>query len=136
MPTFNQPTSRDQRREWWRRQLARHESANLSVTEFCRQLGVTISAFYYWKKRVHEAPPILPGHVPAEFSSRRLTTTAGAGPSSFVPVSILDSGADAQLEIELSNSCVLRLKGVIDPSLLQAAIMAAGRLDGSPEGAN
>ena len=41
-----------------------------------------------------------------------------------------------KLEIELTNACVLRLKGVIDPSLLQAAIMAAGRLDGSREGAN
>jgi hypothetical protein len=135
MPVFNQPTSRDQRREWWRRQLARQESANLSVTEFCRQLGVTISAFYYWKKRVHEAP-IHPGRVPSEDSSRRPITTAGAGPSSFVPVSILDPGAGAQLEIELSNACVLRLKGVIDPSLLETAIAAAGRLNGSPEGAN
>lgn len=136
MPVFNQPTSRDQRREWWRRQFARQESANLSVTEFCRQLGVTISAFYYWKKRVPETPPILPGHVPSEDSSRRLVTTAGAGPSSFVPVSILDPGAGAQLEIELSNACVLRLKGVIDPSLLETAIAAAGRLNGSLKGAN
>ena len=68
--------------------------------------------------------------------SRRLVTTAGAGPSSFVPVSILDPGAGAQLEIELSNACVLRLKGVIDPSLLETAIAAAGRLNGSLKGAN
>jgi hypothetical protein len=51
-------------------------------------------------------------------------------------VSILDPGAGAQLEIELSNACVLRLKGVIDPSLLETAIAAAGRLNGSPQGAN
>lgn len=69
-----------------------------------------------------------------ENSSRRLTS-AGAAPANFVPVSILDPGAGTQLEIELTNACVLRLKGVIDPSLLQAAIMAAGRLDGSREGA-
>jgi hypothetical protein len=136
MPAFRQPTRREQRREWWRRQLARQESGNLSVTEFCRQLGVTISAFYYWKKRVHEAPPIRPGQGSTEYSSRHLTSTAGAAASNFVPVSILDPGAGTQLEIELANACVLRLKGVIDPSLLQAAIAAAGQLDGSPKGAN
>jgi hypothetical protein len=136
MPAFTQPTARDQRREWLRRQLVRQKSANLSVTEFCRQLGVSVTTFYYWKKRVHEAPPILPGQVPAEYSSDRLTTTAGAAAPNFVPVSILDPGAGTQLEIELTNACVLRLKGAIDPSLLQAAITAAGRLDGSREGAN
>jgi len=31
---------------------------------------------------------------------------------------------------------MLRLKGIIDPTLLQAAITAAGQLDGSREGAN
>ena len=66
MPAFRQPTSREHRREWWRRQLARQKSANLSVTEFCRQLGVSVTTFYYWKKRVHEAPPILSGQVPVE----------------------------------------------------------------------
>ena len=136
MPAFSQPTSREHRREWWRRQLARQASANLSVTEFCRQLGVSLTTFYYWKKRVRETPPIVSRHVPVENSSHGLTTTAGAAPSNFVPVSILDPTASTQLEIELANACVLRLKGVIDPSLLQAAIMAAGRLDGSREGAN
>jgi hypothetical protein len=136
MPAFSQPTSREHRREWWRRQLARQESANLSVTEFCRQLGVSITTFYYWKKRVRETPPIVSRHVPVENSSHGLTTTAGAAPSNFVPVSILEPTAGTQLEIELANACVLRLKGVIDPSLLQAAIMAAGQLDGSRERAN
>lgn len=135
MPAFSQPTSRDQRRDWWRRQFARREAANQSVTEFCRQLGVSITTFYYWRKRLREAPPILSGQVPLENSSGRLTS-AGAGLSTFVPVSILEPSAGTQLEIELTNACVLRLKGVIDPSLLEAAIMAAGRLDGSRKGAH
>jgi hypothetical protein len=136
MPAFRQPTSREHRREWWRRQLARQKAANLSVTEFCRQLGVSITTFYYWRKRVDAVPPVLVGQVPVENSPHRPTTTAGAVRPNFVPVSILEPSAGTQLEIELTNACVLRLKGVIDPSLLQAAIMAAGRLDGSREGAN
>jgi hypothetical protein len=42
-----------------------------------------------------------------------------------LPVSILDAGA-AQLEIELANACVVRLKGADDPELLRVAIHAAG----------
>jgi hypothetical protein len=129
-------TNHQSRVDWWRAQLQRQRRAKLSVTEFCRQLGVSVTTFYYWKKRVHEAPPLLCGQVPVQNSPHRLTTSAGAAPSNFVPVSILEPSAGTQLEIELTNACVLRLKGVIDPSLLQAAIIAAGRLDGSREGAN
>ena len=54
----------------------------------------------------------------------------------FVPVSVIDPGAGTVLEIELTNACVVRLRGVIDPPLLQAAITAAGQLDGSGQGAH
>ncbi len=74
---FTQPTTRDERREWWR-QLSRQQFANLSVTEFCRQLGVSITTLYYWKKRVHEALANTLGRVLGKRSSRRMTTTAGA----------------------------------------------------------
>ncbi len=121
--------------DWWRGQFQRHSKANLSVTEFCRQLGVSVATFYYWKKRVHEAPANTSGRVLGKRPSRRMTTTAGATAANFIPVSILEPTAGTQLEIELTNACVVRLKGVIDPSLLQAAITAAGQLDGSREGA-
>jgi hypothetical protein len=42
-----------------------------------------------------------------------------------VPVSVLDPGASTVLEIELTNACVVRLRGAVDPPLLQAAIAAA-----------
>jgi hypothetical protein len=129
-------TNHQSRVDWWRGQFQRQRKANLSVTEFCRQLGVSVTMFYYWKKRVHEASPNAPGRVPAGHPSRHLTSTAGATAANFIPVSILDPGAETQLEIELANACVVRLKGVIDPPLLQAAITAAGQLDGSRQGAN
>jgi hypothetical protein len=49
-------------------------------------------------------------------------------------VSILDPDAGTQVEIELTNACVVRLRGVIDSRLLRAAIRAAGQLDGSRQG--
>ena len=57
----------------------------------------------------------------------------GASTPAFLPVSILDAGA-AQLEIELANACVVRLKGAVDPELLRVAIHAAGRLGGDGRG--
>jgi transposase-like protein len=121
--------------DWWHGQFQRQQKANLSVTELCRQLGVSVTTFYYWKKRVHEASPKSPRQVAAGYPSRRLTTS-GTTAASFVPISIVEPAAGTELEIELTNCCVLRLKGTIDPSLLQAAITAAGQLDGSREGAH
>jgi transposase-like protein len=124
-------TSHQSRIDWWRGQFERQQKAGLSVTELCRQLDVSVTTFYYWRKRVHENSPTSPGQVAAGYPARRLTTAV-----SFVPVSIVEPTTGAELEIELNNSCMLRLKGIIDPSLLQAAITAAGQLDGSREGAN
>jgi hypothetical protein len=129
MVASDRPTSRHERREWWRRQLSRQQSENVSVTDFCRQLGVSITTFYYWKKRVHVVSPSLPARVVAERPLRPLAVAA-----SFVPVSLVDRRASTHLEIELANACFVRLEGVIDSSLLQAAIAAAGQLRGSGRG--
>jgi hypothetical protein len=43
----------------------------------------------------------------------------GASTPAFLPVSICDAGAAGQLEIELANACVVRLKGAVDPRLLE-----------------
>ena len=116
---------------WWREQFQRQRNANLSVTDLCRQLGVSITTFYYWKKRVDEAPRDACSAVPHVRFSRHATPAA-----TFIPISITEPGAGAELEIELTNACTIRLKGAIDPLLLQAAITAAGQLDGSGQGAH
>src|ERR1700678_2316920 len=67
-------TNHQSRVDWWRLQFQRQQKANLSVTELCRQLGVSVTTFYYWKKRVHEASPRSPGQVAARYPSRRPTT--------------------------------------------------------------
>ena len=129
-------TNHQSRVDWWRGQLQRQRKANLSVTEFCRQLGVSVTTFYYWKKRVHETPLTTPQRVPAHRPSRHLSGIAGARAASFVPVTIVEPTPCTQLEIELTNACVVRLNGVIDPTLLQAAITATGQVGGSRQGAD
>jgi hypothetical protein len=138
-------TNHQSRLDWWRRQFQRQRNTNLSVNEFCRQLAVSVTTFYYWRKRVQEAPPIVPQRVSNDRPSRPPTSTTNAiaanltstpVAANFVPVSILEPTAGTQLEIELANACVVRLKGAIDPALLQAAITAARQLNGSHQGAN
>jgi hypothetical protein len=124
-------TNHQSRIDWWRAQFQRQRKTTLNVADFCRQLGVSVTTFYYWRKRVDEVPPGRPAQVPGVRPSRRATTAAN-----FVPLSILEPAAGAELEIELTNACTVRLKGIIDPLLLQTAITAAGRLDGSRQGAN
>jgi hypothetical protein len=125
MDGSDQPSSREERREWWRRQLSRQQAEKISVTEFCRQLGIHFTTYYYWKKRVNEAPSSKPGQMIVRPPAPTVSMAA-----TFVPVSLVDRRADAHLEIELANACVVRLEGAIDPSMLQAAIIAAGQLDG------
>jgi hypothetical protein len=136
MVGVSQGPSRHERREWWRHQLARQQSGSLSVTEFCRRLGVSLTTFYYWKKRFSEAAPDTSRREPARRSTRPGATSTDAAVPSFMPVSIVDPVAGTQLEITLANACVVRLRGTVDPSLLQAAIAAAGQLDGSHQGAD
>ena len=133
MLEFSQLASRQERLEWWRLQFARQQSSNLTITEFCRQLGVTVSAFYYWQNRLQEVPRN--PHLPVPLRNPAPSPAPAETPrADFVPVSIIDPTADNQLEIELTNDCVVRLKGAIGPALLQAAITAAGQLGGSRPG--
>jgi hypothetical protein len=45
MVGFGPPTSRQARREWWRRQSQRQTEGSLTVAEFCRRLGVSTVTF-------------------------------------------------------------------------------------------
>jgi transposase-like protein len=133
MVGFGPPASRTARRVWWRRQIRRQQDGRLTVAEFCRRLGVSTVTFYAWKRRFREAPSASPVH-PDRPSARPMPEANGASTPAFLPVSILDAGSAGQLEIELANACVVRLKGAVDPELLRIAIRAAGRLGGDRRG--
>ena len=132
MVGFGPPASRQARREWWRRQIQRQTEGSLTVAAFCRRLGVSTVTFYAWKRRFRESPPA--PSVPEGASAWPMREVNGASTPAFLPVSILDAGAVGQLEIELANACIVRLKGTVDPELLRIAIHAAGRLGGDGRG--
>ena len=133
MVGFGPPAGRQARREWWRRQIQRQTEGSLTVAAFCRRIGVGTVTFYAWKRRFHEAPPAFPP-MPERPSARPMPEANGASTPAFLPVSILHAGPAGQLEIELANACIVRIKGAIDPELLRIAIHAAGRLGGDGRG--
>ena len=133
MLRFGPPAARKERCQWWRRQIQHQQEGSLTVAEFCRRLGVSTVSFYAWKRRFREAPPVSPLN-PERPSARPVPEANGVSRSPFLPVSILNAGAAGQLEIELANACVVRLKGAVDPELLRIAIRAVGRLGGDGRG--
>jgi transposase-like protein len=131
---FGLPADRKARCHWWRRQIQRQQEGSLTVADFCRRLGVSTVTFYAWKRRFRDAPAtsLLVSERP---SARPLPEANDASTAAFLPVSILDAaGAAGQLEIELANACIVRLKGAVDPELLRIAIHAAGRIGGDARG--
>jgi hypothetical protein len=41
----------------WRERLRRYASSSFTVAEFCRREGVSVANFYYWRRRLADAPP-------------------------------------------------------------------------------
>src|SRR5262245_22003922 len=133
MVGFGPPASRQARREWWRRQFQRQTNGSLTVTAFCRRIGVSTVTFYAWKRRLRESPPAS-SLVPGGASARPTHEANGASTTTFLPVSYSNARAAGHLECKLANACVLRLKGTVYPQLLRIAIHAAGQFGGDPRG--
>jgi hypothetical protein len=135
MVGFGPPADRRTRRAWWRRQIERHKQSTLSVTQFCSRLGVRPKTFYAWRQRLSAAASPL-SRASDERKPNPGSNSNGVSTAPFLPVVIRDDATVGQLEIELSNSCVLRLRGTVDPDLLRIAIDGAGRLGGKGRGTN
>ena len=94
------------KRDAWQRRLARQRTSRLSVAEFCRQEGVSVQSFYYWKRRL--------GPV-----------SAARQQAAFVPVRIAPAPSSS-LEIELPNQAVVRVPAEIARERLTEIIQAVG----------
>jgi hypothetical protein len=98
-------------------------------------MGINPRKFYFWRKRLREMdaagsePPIT-----TSGSLQLASTVARDAVADFLPVSIIGRSTITELEIELANDCVVRLRGSVDVGLLQAAISAAGELNGPGRG--
>ena len=83
----------------WRGRLAKFRRSSLTVTEFCRQEGVSQASFYHWRNRLERPQPKpdgWPGHGPETKDKR--------GP--FVALSVSNL---AVAEIEFPNGVRVRI---------------------------
>jgi hypothetical protein len=92
--------SKDQlsKSEFWREQIRQAENFQGTATEFCRQKGLNLAPFYFWRKRVR-----------AEGQSRRRLPVS----SPFVAVEVLPESRSGRLpDAKWLAEFVLRLYGV------------------------
>jgi hypothetical protein len=129
------PAEQESRIEWWRRLIFRQQAASVPLSQFCQQMGITTRKFDYRRQRLRETDAASRGYqITPSRSSQPASTVARGTAVPFLPVSIIGRSTASELEIELANGSAVLLTGSIDPGLLQAAINAAGQLDGPGRG--
>jgi len=89
--------------------MERFHSSTATVAEFCAAEGVSVPAFYQWKRVLAAGDtPLSPGTVPA-----------------FVPVRIAPANAPA-VELVLPSGAVLRFPPGTDPAAIAAVVRHLG----------
>ena len=102
--------SRVEREAFWRRQFDDWQRSGQTITAFCRERGLTESAFHLWKRELRLQKR--PGH----------STTNARRPSAprFVPVSVAALPMSA-LTLEV-NGATLRIEPGADEALLRTVL--------------
>ena len=77
----------------WRHRFNRFDNANETIAEFCYDENVSVSAFYYWRKRLGSTTPPAPDFAP-------LIVQPIVGPG---------SDHDHRITIDLPGGAVLRI---------------------------
>lgn len=96
------------RRRWVER-MGRFQSSTATVAEFCAAEGVSVPAFYQWKRVLAAADtPLSPTVAPT-----------------FVPVRIAPANA-AAVELVLPSGAILRFPPGTDPAVIAAVVRHLG----------
>ena len=110
--------TKTERRALWSERLARFQSADLTVAEFCRRESISAPSFYLWKKRLDPDP-----------ANKPRSRAESANRAKFVPIHVnammiatkltLPGGATVELPIEQSRGKTVDLiAAVIEASEL------------------
>jgi hypothetical protein len=98
----------------WRKRLQRFDRCQLTLVEFCRREGVTVGAFYTWRRKLRPKPIAVQPTQPA-FVPLRLDAVAGRNATA------------GEVRVQLPNGTRVRLIQP-DEGSLRALIAAAGAL--------
>jgi len=108
MATGRNTKAAERRREHWGRVLRQWQASGLTQAEFCRQRGIPVGNFSWWKRRLGDRPTAPPG---------------------FVPLGVLTRAPQhPRLEVVMNNGRRLRFGVEVDPEKLGRLVAA---LDGT-----
>jgi hypothetical protein len=79
----------------WRRRFGRFKRSRLTVTQFCRQEGVSTASFYWWRKRLADPQAPRPNGKARRRTSKR---DAGRVPA-FQTVRVTPAGAPLSVHL-------------------------------------
>ena len=96
----------------WEQRLQEFSQSHLPVAGFCRQAGVSVATFYYWKRKL----------APRSAASPSKPAPRSAGPR-FVPVEIT---AGPSIEVHLPGGARVVVSGQ-HPELIRTVIAAASQ---------
>jgi hypothetical protein len=96
-----------QKERYWQDIVQRQERSGESIKAYCRRVGVTESAFYWWRRELSRRSVKHAVNEPAHKAAR------------FLPVKVAgDNKADGGLELRLGTGCVLYLRSGFDRQAL------------------
>ena len=102
-PSPRSPRNADATRRAWVDRLARYCSYGQTVARFCAAEGVSVPAFYQWKRA------LAAGDTPVPAS----------GPPTFIPLRVAPANASA-VELVLPSGAILRFPAGTDPATIAA----------------
>ncbi len=101
-------------REAWRKLLEQKQRSGLTVVEFCQREGLSPSAYYAWRRKLHGSPARqMPPAAVVEAKDARAHRKGKASESrpsnAFVQVPLPATSATAWIEVVLAEGTVIRL---------------------------
>jgi transposase len=93
-------------RQRWVERLQRYQTAGLTIAQFCSAEGVSVPAFYQWKRQL------------------QATQAAPNQPVTFVPVRVTHSSST--LEVVLTSGAIIRFGADCEAERVGAVLRAVG----------
>ena len=100
---------------YWQGVIREAARSGLSIREFCRRGRVTISQFYWWRRRLRKQQP-----APATGKRQK----RGPEAASFVLVSEPGQSSEAGIELVLGDGRRLRIHRGVDEATLRSVLAA------------
>ena len=99
----------------------RYQASGLSITAFCINEGLPEWQFYYWQRKLRAQLPDKDGFIPLLINPS--TVPDVGGDQAFAVASPREKATALQCEMVFPNGTTLRLKGVLDHTLIKDLLL-------------